>query len=525
MTVVIAKVVAVVIKKRLTPAIVAVADRTLSADYKILFEGMFATMQTTKVPELAMKMLMAPKVAIDENGRASTVPLGLRRAESSLLANNLFKEEDVVCTTPEGLDKVVGPWTELVMVSSSDPLGTGMSNTTTDKFWDGDLYTKYWTERMMLKLRRMKDEHKFKIVGGGGGAWQWRYNQQACERHGIDAIYDGYFEAAGPGFIKDLINDSSVGGAGPLICSAKECAVDKVRPIMNASLLGIVELSRGCGKGCKFCTMFDKPMEHLPIETIVSDIRTNIAAGQRNIACGSEDFFRYGSKNQLVNFDRVCQLLHEIGKIPGRSFMQIDHGNISSVMQFSDAQLMEIRRLMKWDRRCDYLWVNMGVESANGHLVRANSPGKIAPFEPEDWEELTREAADKMIRCGFFPIYSVILGLPGETPADTARTLKLVKDLAKKRMVIFPIFYEPFDLSQRQNNERFTLEKMTADHLELYSTCYELNFREVPPMFWDNQRAGGVGFMKRALIRLLGKTEVRAWRKAFRDLRSELDRR
>ena len=50
-----------------------------------------------------------------------------------------------------------------------------------------------------------------------------------------------------------------------------------------------------------------------------------------------------------------------------------------------------------------------------------------------------------------------------------------------------------------------------------------MNFREVPPMFWDNQRAGGVSWAKRALIRALGKTEVHAWRKAFKKLRKEIE--
>ncbi len=100
-------------------------------------------------------------------------------------------------------------------------------------------------------------------------------------------------------------------------------------------------------------------------------------------------------------------------------------------------------------------------------------------------------------------------------------TLQLVKDLVAKNVVIFPIFYEP----QTASNDAFSVSKMTAEHLELYTVCYENNFRRVPDLFWDNQRAGGVSWFKRASLQLLGKTEVRAWRKNFRSIAKQIAKR
>jgi hypothetical protein len=87
------------------------------------------------------------------------------------------------------------------------------------------------------------------------------------------------------------------------------------------------------------------------------------------------------------------------------------------------------------------------------------------------------------------------------------------------------VFYEPLLNEDIQNGRGFTVEKMRKDHLDLYRYCYEINFRQVPKLYWDNQRCGGVSWMKRAMIRMLGLTEVRAWRKKFDLIERQIARR
>jgi radical SAM superfamily enzyme YgiQ (UPF0313 family) len=494
---------------------VLVADRTLSSDYRILLEGMLGTMQTTRTPRLLMRALLARALRVDAAGRAERAPLGIRRIEASLIASGVVPPDGVVCTTPEGIGRLLGPWTRIVAVSSGDPLGVGMSNSTTEALFGGKLYSRLWMDRLTARLRKAKQRYGFRLIAGGPGAWQWNRDPAEAERQGIDCVFEGYFESQGPEFFRRLL----AGEACPPRAIEKGTAIQDLQPIRGPSALGAVEISRGCGRGCRFCLSAETGMSHVPIPTILADLATNVAGGVPAAVLGSEDFFRYGSAGATVRFDKLRELLRAVGEVRGISLLQIDHANVSSLAQLTAEQLREVRTLLVGERRVELPWLNIGVESANGELVHANAPGKLAPLRAEDWEPAVRRVAGMVSQAGFFPVFSFVLGLPGETPEDVRRTLKLVGDLSQRPASIFPIFYEP--LPGRGADDRFGLSALSSEHVELLAACYESNFRWVPRLFQDNQRAAGASWARRAIFQCLGRIQVPLWRLRFRSLRKQ----
>ncbi len=62
--------------------IVLTADRTLTADYALLFDGMLAASQTTTAPPALFGRLLMPHRG-GTGIRATVAPLGLRRTEAA----------------------------------------------------------------------------------------------------------------------------------------------------------------------------------------------------------------------------------------------------------------------------------------------------------------------------------------------------------------------------------------------------------------------------------------------------------
>lgn len=484
--------------------IVLTADRTLMAAHRTVFDGMTAAAQTTVTPGFVMRSLLAPRMPALDGARARFAPLGLRRIEAALVEGG-FAPEDVAAVSPERLGDAVGAQTRVVGVSSGDPLGLGMNSGTMEGIGGGRSYPSVWFKKLMRALRRLRRRHAgFRVVMGGPGAWQLAQDAAAREELGVDCVLTGYAE----GDVADLFAAIAEGRDAPDVWGAKPAS--PVPRIRGGTVMGAVEISRGCGRGCGFCAIRNEPMRHLPTDAILADIETNLAAGAVNPAAISEDFFRYGAEGSAwAAPDALLSLLRDARRLEGVRMIQIDHANVASVAHTPDDALGDIRDLLAGDSGLKRPWLNLGVETVNGALLEESGGlGKIRPFRPDEWGEVALEQTNRLIRAGYFPMVSLILGLPGETEADVEVAAKWVARLPAEPVSVFPLFLAPMSAEETS----FDTRSMTAAHWRLMRRCYRLNFKWIPRALWDNQAAGGETFRRRAVLRLLGYGQVATWK-------------
>ena len=487
--------------------VVLTADRTLVAGYRTLFDGMLSASQTTTTPGLLMRCLLAPPVASDAL-RVRQAPLGARRVEAALVRDG-WPAEDVAIVRPRDLAAAVGPATRVIGLSGGEPLGLGMNSNTMVDIAGGEIYPSRWFRRLAGRVARVRRRAaKARVVLGGAGAWQLR-DAAARRALGIDHVVLGYCE----GNVASVFRRIAHGEALPEVIEGQAAPADAIPSVLGPTVMGAVEVSRGCGLGCHFCTIGRPAMVHLPPDTILADVETNVAAGVGAVALVTEDLFRYGGKGFQVRPEALVELLARIRRVPGIRLIQTDHANITSVAAYADDALREIARLFVPEgQRHDFIWLNLGIESASGELLSANGGrAKMGSIPPQDWGDACLEQVQRLIRAGFFPFVSLLMGMPGEEPEHVEETIAWVDRLRGERVAVFPLFYAPIDGQGRP----FGVADMTPAHWRLFRLSYALNFRWLPKLCWDNQAAAGVPLWKRSLLQMMGRGQVVMWQALF----------
>lgn len=421
---------------------VLAADYTLMTDYRnVPLATFFSCIPTDYWQSRLAFRILADSPDLNGDGQPVRAPYGLRKVEAGLV--KAFGRENVVVASPRALDRYVGDDTEVVGLHSMDPLGLGPVSMS---FTLGGTLTPY-TKAMFLELVQKAQRHgrKYKVILGGPGAWQFDYRDGLQQTLGIDHIVHGECDH----FVHEIFEKVAQGDAPPVMRFTNRTAptVDQVPKILGPAMHDMVEVMRGCGRGCEFCEVTLRRPRYFPLEFIEDEIAVNTRAGTTSIQLHSDDIFLYKLENWKTfepNEDAVKDLFRFVMSQPGVDHCYPTHGTVSAAV--TNPEL--IRDLSEIVRAKPDKWIGIqsGIETGSPRLSKEILNRKAAPFTAEEWPEVVVEGTRILNKNHWFPAYTIILGLPGETPDDAWMTVDLIdrmEQIPDNHFITAPLTFVP----------------------------------------------------------------------------------
>jgi len=457
--------------------IVLTADRTLMSEYGgAIFLGFSACVPKGLVPDSVYFRIFCPSVEANKDGSAVVAPNGTRKIEAALLEYG-FRREDIIVAHPEHLEKAIGPETKILGITENDPLGIGPATTTFTEIFGGEAY-------MSIKFREILNHplvkrYKPKIIVGGPGAWQLE-DERIREELGIDTVVIGEGEkVVGPLFEKAIRGEELPGVVYGEVVEENEIPV-----IKGATVDGIVEIARGCGRGCKFCVPTLQMFRCLSIDHILKEVEVNLRAGRQPIL-HAEDVLRYRARGIEINKQAVIELFKSVKNYPGVKEVGISHFALASVVSAPDL-IEEISNILNLDAR-HWLSGQTGIETGSPRMIEKHMRGKCKPYSPKDWPDVVVRAFEILSENNWVPCATLILGLPGEEISDVELTISLIEKLRPFKSFIVPLFFVAMG-RLKETTRSFTLDDLTPVHTELLFKCWRHNFAWLDELFRDWSR-------------------------------------
>lgn len=310
-------------------------------------------------------------------------------------------------------------------------------------------------------------KYKPKIIVGGPGAWQLE-DPEPRKRLGVDCVVVGEGEKV----VNSLFGTAAKGGTLPEVVHGPVVEEDEIALIQGATIDGIVEIARGCGRGCAFCVPTLQRYRCLSLEHILKEVDVNLKAGRRPLL-HAEDILRYKAKGFEVNKPAVKELFATVYNHPGVEGVAISHFALSSVASAPDL-IEDLSNILEVDKGDEWMSGQTGLETGSPRLIKELMAGKATPFKPEQWPQVVVDAFQILSDHNWVPMATLIIGLPSEADSDVEQTIDLVSKLRKYKSLIVPLFMVS-EGGLKNRAPSFNVENITRKQSELFLLCWEHN--------------------------------------------------
>ncbi|RLF44327.1 MAG: radical SAM protein [Thermoplasmata archaeon] len=433
-------------------------DRTLMSNHHGKeFLGFGTSAPPNWLPEWLFRYLFFPKIK-KVNGLPWQAPYGLRKIEAKLIDEGI----DALVVDPDDLAKYRA---KIIGIYVMDPFGWGPSSTTFAGIMKtGEPYlAKYFKKLLQSKGYKKLKEEGAKTIVGGPGTWQFRYKSEFLDEYGIDCVFNGEGEMA-----VDLIRDALNGKKLPRFHDEYGApSLKEIPTIRKASVNGLIEIGRGCPRGCKFCSVTLRPLRWYPYEKIEKEMKVNVEAGVKGGILHAEDVLLYGQRGVMPNEEKIVKL-NEMAK---KYYDTISWSHASFAAVAAKPKIIEKCSEIICDEKQKWWGAEMGIETGSPELIKKAMPAKAKPFKPEQYPEIVKEAAGIMTDNNLIPACTLITGLPEETEDDVIKTIELMDDLKDFKSVIVPLFFVP--MGKLKDKDWFKEHEMNELHRELLIKCLQ----------------------------------------------------
>ncbi|MEM1628091.1 MAG: radical SAM protein [Desulfurococcaceae archaeon] len=470
--------------------VVLTTDRTMMSNHHGKeFLGFMATGPPIGMPEWLWTMLAAPRVKVDKYGRPIEAPYGMRKIESILLDAGF----NVAIIDPDHLHKHLNTL-KVLMLSHHDYFAYGPPSS---EWWSltglEPLNRRSFTKLMNSHVIRKAKEKGVKIIAGGPAAWQWLYELELMDKWGVDTVVDGEGEKIVVDLVQRALNNEPL-PRYVYVGVEDSPSIEEIPVIKGASVNGLVEIMRGCPRGCRFCSVTLRPLRFIPLEKILAEIEINLEAGLKGIILHSEDVLLYHADGVKPRPEPVIKLHTEVlSKLGNKRHLAWSHASLSAI-KYAEENYKLVSKLMNemiLNEYRTYLGVEVGIETGSPRLAREIMVAKSKPYPPEMWPEIVEDAFKIMHENKIIPAATVILGLPGETTDDVVKTVELIERLKPYRSIIVPMFFVP--MGALKKNKWFMRDQLRHEHIDAMIKMYEhtvywaediIRFYMKSPIYW-----------------------------------------
>lgn len=416
----------------------------------------------------------------NEDGTAKFALYGLRKVEALLVEE--FGEDQVVVTHYDSLHRFIGEKTKLVCISTMDPMGLAFVSTTYNSLIGIGGEATNTSEFKRLVTHPSLARYKPKVLVGGAGVWQIR-DTNTQDEFGIDVLFQGEGERDLVDVAKRLLSGEEV----PRYYNATKPKQEEVPLIGHAACYGMVEIMRGCGRGCQFCSPTMRTRYSFPLEHIMKEVEVNIKEGSNTIFTATEDMFLYESKPGFIpDREKIVKLYSAIASYPGVEHILLSHASLAPII-YDPKILEELTPILMektiWspERSSNYtrpfITVEVGIETGSTRLMNKTMRGKALPFSVDNWPELVIQGIGIMNDHDWWPLCTIMTGQPDETEDDVIATLELIDDLRahNARMFYTPVLFVPFEEAVLGKANRASLERLSELQWEVISKSWKNN--------------------------------------------------